>query len=78
MDPTGKKRLYGKDLVLKGGCNALLWDDWEKVEAQMKTLIPGMMEGGGYIFSSDHSIPDYTSLETYRRIVALARALGKY
>jgi uroporphyrinogen decarboxylase len=37
-----------------------------------------MKEGGGYIFSSDHSVPSTVSLEDFRRIVALARELGSY
>ena len=36
------------------------------------------MEEGGYIFASDHSVPDNTSLDTYRNIVALAKEYGIY
>ena len=78
MDPIAIKRTYGRDLVLRGGCNAQNWDDWRKVEADIRTLVPTMMGSGGYIFASDHSIPDYTTLETYRRIVALVNELGTY
>ena len=78
MDPLHMKRTYGRDLVLRGGCNALNWSDWPKVEADIRRLVPAMKEGGGYIFTSDHSVPDYTSLETYRKIVALVRELGAY
>ena len=33
---------------------------------------------GGYIFSSDHSVPSSVSLEDFRRIVELAKELGTY
>jgi uroporphyrinogen decarboxylase len=78
MDPAWVKATYGSDLVLRGGCNAMLWGDWEKAEADIRRLLPVMMEGGGYVFASDHSIPDYTEMETYRRIVGLAREMGVY
>ena len=35
-------------------------------------------ECGGYVFSSDHSIPDSVSFENYRKIVELVRKVGKY
>ena len=34
--------------------------------------------GGGYIFGSDHSVPNSVSLETFRRTVELAKQLGSY
>jgi uroporphyrinogen decarboxylase len=78
MDPIAMKRTYGKHLVLRGGFNAVDWGYWEKVEANIRAMLPVMMESGGYIFSSDHSIPDYTSLHTYQRIVKLVKELGRY
>ena len=39
---------------------------------------PQRKEHGGYIFSSDHSVPSSVSLENFRRIVALAKELGTY
>ena len=78
MDPLSMKKTYGKDLVLRGGFNTLHWDNWETVESDIRTVLPGMMESGGYIFASDHSIPDTTSLETYRRIVQLVKEIGAY
>ena len=64
--------------MLRGGCNALNWSDWPKAEADIRGLVPAMKRGGGYVFTSDHSVPDNTSLETYRKIVALVRELGCY
>jgi len=40
--------------------------------------VPVMKESGGYIFSSDHSVPSSISLEDFGRLVALAKELGSY
>jgi uroporphyrinogen decarboxylase len=78
MDPLTLKREYGKDLVLHGGINAVLWDQPEKIQAEMRRLIPELKQSGGYIFSSDHSVPSAVSLEDFRRITDLAKELGSY
>jgi len=44
----------------------------------MEKIIPIMKENGGYIFSSDHSVPSSVSLQDFRRIVELAKQLGSY
>ena len=78
MDPVQVKRTYGDDLVLRGGFDVRHWTDLEKVEEDIRTILPAMMEAGGYIFSSDHSIPESVSLKNYRRIVELVREVGVY
>jgi uroporphyrinogen decarboxylase len=78
MDPVEIKRRYGDRLVLHGGINAVLWDNLEAIEEEMKRVIPVVKESGGYIFSSDHSVPPSVSLENFRYIVELAKELGKY
>ncbi|MEA2062862.1 MAG: uroporphyrinogen decarboxylase family protein [Gemmatimonadota bacterium] len=78
MDPLELKRKYGGDLVLHGGINAVLWEDLEAIEAEIKEVLPGMKENGGYIFSTDHSVPDSVSLEDFRRITGLVKKLGAY
>ena len=78
MDPVAIKKIYGDRLVLHGGLNAMLWDDIDRIEAEIRRLLPVLKEGGGYIFAEDHSIPDSVSLDNYRRIVEIARELGTY
>ena len=78
MDPVALKRQYGDKLVLHGGINAVLWDDVEAISAEMRQVVPVLKENGGYIFSSDHSVPSSVSLENFRRIVNLAKELGSY
>lgn len=78
MDPVGLKQAYGERLVLHGGLNAMLWDRIDKVEAEIRRLVPVLKRNGGYIFQEDHSIPDCVRLDDYRQIVALAKELGRY
>lgn len=60
------------------GINAVLWDDLPAIETEMRRVVPVLTERGGYIFSSDHSVPSSVSLENFRRIVELAKELGRY
>ncbi|HET6384271.1 MAG TPA: uroporphyrinogen decarboxylase family protein [Armatimonadota bacterium] len=78
LDPVKIKRQFGDRLVLHGGINAVLWDDVDAIEAEMRKTVPALKEAGGYIFSSDHSVPSAVSLENFRRITDLARELGSY
>ena len=78
MDPFKLKKLYGDKLAFHGGINAQLWDNVELVKAEMERIIPAMKEGGGYVFASDHSIPNSVSFENMKEIARLAHELGKY
>jgi len=78
VDPIAVKQTYGERLVLHGGINAVLWDDMVAIEAEMRRVIPIVKANGGYIFSSDHSVPSAVSLDNFRTIVNLAKTLGSY
>ncbi|MGO8672550.1 MAG: uroporphyrinogen decarboxylase family protein [Capsulimonadaceae bacterium] len=78
MDPVDLKARYGDRLVLHGGIDALLYDRPEALDAELDRVIPILKQNGGYIFSTDHSVPDSVSLETFRRIVEKAKRLGSY
>ncbi len=78
MDPVALKEEYGNDLVLHGGINAILWDKPEEIEREIREKLPALKESGGYVFSSDHSVPSSVSLKDFRRIVQLAKDLGSY
>lgn len=78
LDPLEIKQQFGDQLLLHGGINAVLWDDLEAIEAEMRRVIPVLKENGGYLFSSDHSVPDSVSLENFRQIVRMAKKLGAY
>ncbi len=78
MDPIALKEEYGDDLVFHGGINALLWDKPEQIHEEMERIIPVMKRNGGYIFSSDHSVPSSVSLDDFRGIICRAKELGSY
>ncbi len=78
LDPIAIKDEFGKDLVLHGGINALTWADVDKMEETVREVVPKMMEGGGYIFATDHSTPSNVGLEDFRRIIAVVKDVGSY
>ena len=78
MDPLKLKTLYGDKLAFHGGINAQIWDNIELVKAEMERIIPMLKEGGGYVFASDHSIPNSVSFENMTEIAKIAHRLGKY
>jgi uroporphyrinogen decarboxylase len=78
MDPIQIKQEFGTQLVLHGGMNAVFFDQPEKIEAEIQSKLPILKKDGGYIFSSDHTVPDSVSLEGYRQIVGWAKRYGAY
>jgi uroporphyrinogen decarboxylase len=78
MDPIALKAQYGDRLGFHGGLNAALYDHPEELWEEMRRVIPIMKRGGGYWISSDHSVPETVSLETFREFVRLAKELGSY
>ena len=78
MDLKALKRDFGDKLVLHGGIDAMLMDRPEKVIPFINEMLPIVKQNGGFIFSSDHSIPNTVSLETYRQIVAAVKEAGVY
>jgi uroporphyrinogen decarboxylase len=78
VDAVLLKNEYGKDLVLHGGINAVLWDQPEEIRREMEQTVPILKKDGGYIFSSDHSVPSSVGLEDFRKIIELAKKLGSY
>jgi uroporphyrinogen decarboxylase len=58
--------------------DALLWDDLDKLEEELRRIVPILKEKGGYIFSTDHSIPSNVSLEDFRYITDLIKDIGSY
>jgi uroporphyrinogen decarboxylase len=78
MDLRALKRDYGDKLVFHGGADALLLDKPGKIVPYIEDILPVVKEKGGYIFSSDHSIPNTVSLENYRAIVETVKRAGAY
>ena len=78
MEPLTLKKKYGDRLALHGGINAVLWDDKDAIVGEIERTVPVLKENGGYIFSSDHSIPNSVSLDNMKAIVEAVKKAGAY
>jgi len=78
MDAIKLKKEYGDRLLLRGGINAVNWSNPEAIIAEINEKVPILKENGGFIFSSDHSIPNDVSLENMKTIMAEIKKAGSY
>ena len=78
MDCIKLKKEYGDRLVLRGGINAVNWNNPEAIIAEINEKVPVLKENGGFIFSSDHSIPNSVSLENMKIIMNEIKKVGRY
>jgi uroporphyrinogen decarboxylase len=78
LDPAALKQQWGDRLSFHGGLNAVLFDHPDQLWEEMRRIIPTMKRHGGYWVSSDHSVPQSVSLETFREFVRLGKELGSY
>jgi uroporphyrinogen decarboxylase len=80
MDPLKLKKDYGDVLAFWGGIDvrAIAHPNPAVLEKEIRTKVPVLKQGGGYIFASDHSIPDNVSLERYQRMLELGRECGTF
>ena len=78
MDAIKIKKEYGDKLVLRGGINAVLWNDTDAILAEIDQKVPILKENGGFVFSSDHSIPNSVSLKNMKAIMDEVKLVGRY
>ncbi|MCA1808815.1 MAG: hypothetical protein LC725_05090, partial [Lentisphaerae bacterium] len=78
VDPIQVKKEYGDRLLLHGGFNALLWNNVDEMEAEVRAKLPALKESGGYIWATDHSVPDNVSLKDFQHIVGVVKEVGAY
>ena len=62
--------------MLHGAINAVYGTIRDKVIAEIERTVPVLKEKGGYIFASDHSIPNSVSLENFRAVVETVKEQG--
>ena len=48
------------------------------IEEEIATKVKVAKQGGGYIFMSDHSVPDDVSFAQYQHVMELALKCGSY
>jgi len=80
MDLITLKKQYAGALCFMGGIDvrAMAAQDPAMIEQEIATKVPIAMAGGGYIYHSDHSVPDSVSLDRYRRVLELVKHYGRY
>ena len=78
MEPEKLKAQFGDKLLLHGGVNAVLWEDADAIIAEIERIVPVLKQSGGYIFASDHSIPDAVSFNNIRAIIETVKKAGSY
>ncbi len=77
MDPLGLKQEFPQ-LTLEGGIDVRTMLDLDDMRRELEAKIPVLMEGGGYIYHSDHSVPDDVSFENYCTLMEIVREIGAY
>jgi uroporphyrinogen decarboxylase len=80
MDLVELKQEYGKDLAFFGGIDvrAMADPDPRVIEDEIKRKFEVAMVGGGYIYHSDHSVPNNVSFSQYLHVMELVRKYGQY
>lgn len=73
------KPKFGDKLTFWGNISVQKFSEGsEAIEAELREKVPLAMEGGGYIYHSDHSIPPEVSLETYLHAMKVLDEIGTY
>ena len=79
LDARSIKARYGKDLVLFGNIDVRkLAGTREDIEEEIVTKVPAAKKNGGYIYHSDHSVPNNVSLDNYKFAIELVKKYGSY
>ena len=80
MDVVELKKEYGDVLAFMGGIDVRKMSnpDPSVIEQEIKTKIPFAKKGGGYIYHSDHSVPDDVSFDQFKRVIELVFEYGSY
>jgi len=80
MDLRELKPLYGDKLAFFGGIDVRLMpaEDDEIIEEEVQSKILCAKQNGGYIYHSDHSVPENVSLANYQRLMRLVHKYGVY
>jgi hypothetical protein len=79
MDVVDLRRRFGHRIGFCGNMDALLWANGSREELRREVLTKlNAAKGGGYIFQSDHSVPDNVSPENYEYVLGLVRKHGVY
>jgi len=80
MDVIELKQEFGKDLAFMGGIDVRTMADPDPsvIEREIASKITAAKVDGGYIYHSDHSIPNDVSFDQYCRVMELVHKYGEY
>ncbi|MCC6446463.1 MAG: hypothetical protein IT210_23800 [Armatimonadetes bacterium] len=80
MDLIELKKQYGDRLAYMGGIDVrkMAHPDPAVIEEEIASKIVCAKQEGGYIYHSDHSVPDNISFDQYCRVIELVRRYGAY
>ncbi len=80
MDLLALKEQYGQRLAFMGGIDvrAMAHPDPAIIEQEIRTKVGIAKRGGGYIYHSDHSVPDDVSFDQFKYVMELVRKHGQY
>jgi uroporphyrinogen decarboxylase len=79
MDLIHLKKTFGDRLAFMGGIDVrAMAAGGEWLEREVREKITCAMQGGGYIYHSDHSVPDNVSFANYCRTMELVKQYGSY
>jgi len=79
LDAVELRKKYGHKIAFYGNNNVQIWESGDK-ELIRKDVLRTLSsaKGGGYIFSSDHSVTSNVSGKIYDYIIKLVRKYGQY
>jgi len=79
MDVIELRRQFGHRIGFCGNMDVLLWANGSEEEVRASVLRKlNAAKGGGYIFQSDHSVPDNIAPARYEFVLRLVREKGVY
>jgi len=80
MDVITLKEKYGDKIAFMGNIDVRLMADEDpaKIEEEIKKKFEVAKRNGGYIYHSDHSIPNNVSFQQYCRVMELVKKYGAY
>lgn len=80
MDLVELKQEFGKDIAFMGGIDVrnISLDDHNPLEMEIREKVSKAKVGGGFIYHSDHSIPNTVSFAQYTNVIELVNKYGGY
>ncbi len=80
MDLLALKEQYGQELAFMGGIDVrkMANPDPRVIEDEIRTKVGIAKRDGGYIYHSDHSVPDDVSFDRFKYVIELVHRYGSY